>query len=99
MPTRNLTRTVTGTLMKAINFEVTGKNLTNSVIGFVVKKQGKLCLSKTVGDGITLTNATLGTFKINEFRVDLRAGAYRYALYIDDVRYVNGVWIIVSENG
>ena len=80
------------------NYEVSGVSLQDAKIEFNVKHQGKLVLSKFVGDGITITNKSLGLFRIDPFRVNLKQGAYHYEIFItlgeETKRYAYGVWII-----
>jgi len=102
MAAKNLPRTVSGTTLRAINYEIVNKDLTLATIVLKVSKQGKLFLIKTVGSGITMVNAAEGKFKLDAFLVQLRAGAYRYNLHITvdgiEQRYAYGIWIIVSPN-
>jgi hypothetical protein len=98
----NLPKVVTGQSLETMTYTLSGKDITGALITFNVKKQGKLYLQKTVGNGITIVNGPGGVFTINTFKVYLRHGAYRYTLYIAlggvEKRYDYGIWIIKSAD-
>ena len=79
-------------------------DLTDAIIKMQVKKDAcssaVLSLTSVDNDGITITNGTLGQFKINEQIINIPACNYRYDIQIeiDGVvnTYVGGLFQVVN---
>jgi len=97
----NLYKTITGSEFKAVTMTLTGQNLTGAEIIFKVSRGGRVFMAKRVGDGISVTDATNGVFKVGPFAAAIKPGAYQYSIRIvlagGQRSYVRGTWIILPE--
>jgi len=100
-----------GDTFSEVAFEVkkngTAVNLTGAVIKMQLRKDYNdvnpaLSLTSVLADGITITNATSGQFKINEQRIDIEVYNYVYDIQFSfasgEVKtYVKGGFNITPE--
>lgn len=79
-----------------INVNGTALNLTDCVIRMQLKRAyddvPRLTLSSVNNNGITITNASAGQFKINEQIIDIKAFNYIYDIEINNDGVVN-TWV------
>jgi len=99
-----------GDTFDEVNFEVivdgTALNLTGMVIRMQLKSEcgavPVLSLTSVASAGITITNTSLGLFKINKQIIDIAKGNYKYDIEFDysggDVRtWVSGEFLIECD--
>lgn len=101
---------IKGDTFEAVNFEIlingSPIDLTNCVLRMQLRKEygGVIIKSFTTigGDGLTITNGTLGLFKINKQIIDVTAFSYLYDMELDyqngDVKtYIKGNFTITND--
>lgn len=83
------------TVTKTIDDVTTPYDLTNHniTIDFKVSKNGGSSQTLTIGDGITITDAVKGVFKIDEGNITLEPNCYYYDIKITNSDGDNFYWI------